>query len=252
MPLRPAPIVQQEGTDHNDGARNAAKRFVATRRREPPHLQCMSTADRLRAHAPHLETLHAHGLHDIRGVKAGDHASLCEQGQVAEPPGRVTYYERPDRAAGVGHRVRLVHDVPLNASHAEGRVNCIESWESSQNKVQHCSWGTDLRVTPRQVLHRMRGGRARWTIANETFNTLQNQGYNCAHNDGPGVQPLSVLLARLMMLAFVVAQTPQWCWALCRAGWTKRGSQRLQWERRRAWFYDYAFMSMRQLFEALL
>jgi hypothetical protein len=42
------------------------------------------------------------------------------------------------------------------------------------------------------------------------------------------------------------------CCALFRAVWTKLGSKRLLWERMRALFYDYAFRSMRQLFEALL
>ena len=252
IPLMPEPIVQQDGTDKNDCERNAAKRFVATLRRDHLHLPCMITEDSLSSNAPHLETLHAHGLHDIRGVKAGDHASLFEPVQVAEHTGRVTYYERHDRAAGVVHRFRFVHDVPLNASHAEVRVNFIEYWEISQNKVQPFSWGTDWRVTTRNVLHLMRGGRARWKIENETFHTLQNQGYHCEHNYGHGVQHLSVMVAMLMMLAFLVDQTQQlWC-ALFRAVWTKLGSKRLLWERMRALFYDYAFMSMRQLCEALL
>ena len=51
--------------------------------------------------------------------------------------------------------------------------------------------------------------------------------------------------------AFLVDQTPQLCWALFRAVWGKLGSKRLLWERMRALFYDYAFASMRQLFEAL-
>ena len=51
-----------------------------------------------------------------------------------------------------------------------------------RNKVQHFSWVTDLRVSKRNVYHLMRGGRARWKIENETFNTLKNQGYNFEHN----------------------------------------------------------------------
>ena len=56
----------------------------------------------------------------------------------------------------------------------------------------------------------------------------------------------------LMMLAFLVDQAQQLCCALFRAVWLKLGSKRLLWERIRAWFYTYALMSMRQLFEALL
>jgi predicted XRE-type DNA-binding protein len=152
----------------------------------------------------------------------------------------------------VVHRCRFVNDVPLNASHAEVRVNFIEYWEISQDKVQHFSWVTALRVTKRHVLHLMRGGRARWKIANATCNTLKHQGDHVEHTYGHGVQHLSGVLAMLRMLACLVDQTQQWCWAWFRAVWTKLGSKRLLWERMRALFYDDALMSMRPLFEALL
>lgn len=91
-----------------------------------------------------------------------------------------------------------------------------------------------MRVNKRNVLRLMQGGRARWKIANETFKTLQNQGSHFAHNYGPGEQPLSVVLAMRMMLAFLVEQTQQLCCALLQAVWAKLGSKRLLWERRRA------------------
>lgn len=248
----PEPIVKQDGTDKNDCERNAAKRFVATLRQDHPHLKFIVTEDSLSSNAPHIETLHTHGLHYILGVKEGDHAYLFQQVQVAEHAGRVTSYERHDRAAGVLHRFRFVNDVPLNAAHTGVRVNVIEYWEIGQDKVQHFSWVTDLRVNKRNVFHLMRGGRARWKIENETFNTLKNQGYNFEHNYGHGEQHLSVVFAMLMMLAFLVDQTQQLCCALFQAVWAKLGSKRLLWERMRALFYAYALASMRQLFEALL
>jgi len=74
IPLMPEPIMQHDGADKNDGERNAAKRFMTKLRRDPPHLQCSVTEDSLRSNAPHLETLQAHGLHSIVGIKEGDHA----------------------------------------------------------------------------------------------------------------------------------------------------------------------------------
>jgi hypothetical protein len=97
----------------------------------------------------------------------------------------------------------------------------------------------------------MRGGRARWKIENETFNTLKNQGYHFEHNYGHGEQNLSVVFATIMMLAFLVDQTQQLCCALFRAVWAKLGSKRLLWERMRALFYSYALDSMHELWEAL-
>ena len=251
IPLMPEPIVNQDGTAKNDCERNAAKRFIAKLRKDHPHLRFIVTEDSLSSNAPHIETLHAHGLRYILGVKDGDHAFLFEQVQAADQAGRVTAYERHDRAAGVIHRFRFVNDLPLNASHPNVRVNFIEYWEIGQNKVQHFSWVTDLRVSTRNVYHLMRGGRARWKIENETFNTLKNQGYNFEHNYGHGEQHLSVVFAMLMMLAFLVDQTQQLCCALFQAVWAKLGSKRLLWERMRALFYDYALQSMRQLLETL-
>jgi len=130
-------------------------------------------------------------------------------------------------------------------------VNFIEYWEIGQDKEQHCSWVTDLRVSTRNVDKLMRGGRARWKIDNETCNTLKNQGYHFEHTYGHGEQHLSVVFAMLMMLAFLVDQTQQLCCALFRAVWAKLGSKRLLWERMRALFYDYRLDSMRELLEAL-
>jgi hypothetical protein len=252
IPLMPEPIVNQDGTAKNDCERNAAKRFIAKLRQDHPHLRFIVTEDSLSSNAPHLETLHAHGLRYILGVKDGDHAFLFEQVQAAEHAGHVTYYERHDRAAGVTHRFRFVNDMPLNASNPNVRVNFIEYWEIGPHKVQHFSWVTDLRVSKRNVYHLMRGGRARWKIENETFNTLKNQGYHFEHNYGHGEQHLSVVFAMLMMLAFLVDQTQQLCCALFQAVWAKLGSKRLLWERMRALFYDYALQSMQQLLETLL
>ena len=149
------------------------------------------------------------------------------------------------------HRFRFVHDVPLNTSNRDVRVNFIEYWEGGEHKVQHFSWVTDLRVSQRNVYHILRGGRARGKIENENFNTLKNQGYPFEHNYGHGTQNLSVVFAMVMMLAFLVDQTQQLCCALFQAVWGKLGSKRLLWERMRALFYDYALESMRQLLEAL-
>src|SRR4030095_13554308 len=98
-------------------------------RQDHPHLKFIVTEDSLSSNAPHIETLQNHALHFILGVKEGDHTFLVQQVQAAEHAGRVTSYERHDRAARVVHRFRFVNDVPLNASHVDVRVNCIEYWE---------------------------------------------------------------------------------------------------------------------------
>jgi len=251
IPLMPEPIVKQDGTTKNDCERNAAKRFITKLRQDHPHLKFIMTEDALSSNAPHIETLHDSGCHYILGGKEGDHTYLFQQVEAADEAGGVSYYERHDRAAGLVHRFRFVNDMPLNGSRKDVRVNFIEYWEVGQAQVQHFSWVTDLRVNRRNVYKLMRGGRARWKIENETFNTLKNQGYNFEHNYGHGEKNLSVVFAMLMMLAFLVDQTQQLCCNLFRAVWAKLGSKRQLWESMRSLFYTYALQSMRQLLEAL-
>ena len=98
----------------------------------------------------------------------------------------------------------------------------------------------------------MRGGRARWKIENETFNTLKNQGYNVGHNYGLGKKNLSAVFATLMMLAFLFDQTQQLGCNLFRAVWKKLGSKRALWESMRSLFRWFFFESMEMLLKALL
>ena len=46
-------------------------------------------------------------------------------------------------------------------------------------------------------------------IENETFNTLKNQGYYFEHNFGHGNKNLSILLVKLMMLAFLIDEAEE-------------------------------------------
>src|SRR5207245_7659481 len=98
----------------------------------------------------------------------------------------------------------------------------------------------------------MRGGRARWKIENETFNTLKNQDYHFEHNYGHGEKNLSVVLALLMMLAFLVDQTQQLCCPLFRAAWEKMHSKRHLWEEIRHLYRSFTFRSMTALLTAIV
>jgi len=131
-------------------------------------------------------------------------------------------------------------------------VNFLEYWEVTPDKVQHFSWVTDFTVTKENAYQIMRGGRARWKIENETFNTLKNQGYHFEHNYGLGKKNLSLVFAMLMMLAFLVDQTQQLSCKLFRAVWKKQRSKRSLWERMRSLFKEFAFESMQMLYHAIL
>jgi hypothetical protein len=98
----------------------------------------------------------------------------------------------------------------------------------------------------------MRGGRARWKIENETFNTLKNQGYHFEHNYGLGKKHLATVFAMLMMLAFLVDQTQQLCCTLFQCVWKKLKSKKALWESIRSYFKCFLVKSMQELYTALL
>ena len=151
----------------------------------------------------------------------------------------------------VAHQFRFMNDVPLNESNQDQLVNFVEYWETTPKKVLHFSWVTNLEVTEENIFDIMRGGRARWRIENETFNTLKNQGYHFEHNFGHGYKNLSVVFAMLMMLAFLVDQVQQIASRLFNAVWKKLGTKRRMWDDTRSLFVGYRVDSMEEILRAL-
>jgi hypothetical protein len=250
IPLVPEPIIKQDGETKNDCERNAAKRFMAQLRADHPDEPFIITEAALSSNAPHIRELKKYNLRFLLGIKPGDHVYLFEQVEQAHQAGQTTEYEVSDK--DVIHRFRFINQVPLNASHQDVWVNFIEYWEIKGNKVQHFCWITDLTVSKLNVFELMRGGRARWKIENETFNTLKNQGYNFEHNYGHGQQNLSVNFALLMMLAFLVDQVQQLAFPLFQAVLKKERSRKRLWQHMRALFYTLEFTSLEDIFRALL
>ena len=101
-------------------------------------------------------------------------------------------------------------------------MNLLEYHQIDKNqKITKFSWVTDIEITNGNIFKIMRGGRARWKVENETFNTLKKQGYNLGNNYGLGQKNLSGIFTILMMLAFLVDQAQQLaCW-LYRRPWKK-------------------------------
>lgn len=175
IPLMPEPILRLDGEAKNDCERNAAKRFLDQLARDYPERVFTITEDALSPNAPHIREILKHGYHYILGVKEGDHAHLFEQVARARQAGRTTEYEV--REGQTVHRFSFINGLALNQSNPDLLVNFIEYWEIRPDQTQHFSWVTDFAVTAANVMTLMRGGRARWKVENETFNTLKNQGY---------------------------------------------------------------------------
>lgn len=252
IPLAPEPIQKQDGSTKNDCERNAARRLLQKLRREHPRLKLIVVEDGLASNGPHVRDLIAFRMHFILGVKPGDHGFLFAQVEAARRRGCSPSLTR--RENGITREVSWVWDMPLNESNQDVRVNFLEyrEYDVEGKCRKYFTWITDLHITRRNAWLFVRGGRARWHIENETFNTLKNQGYHYEHNYGHGQQNLSVVFAMLMMLAFLVDQTQQLSCGLFRAVWEKLGSKRALWEALRSHFYHFTFRSMRQLYEAML
>ena len=250
IPFAPEAIIKQDGQTKNDCERNAAKRFMEKLRQDYPDLPLIIIEDALSSNAPHIAELRKHNLRFILGVKEGDHKFLFATVAQATQAGLATEFE--SESAGVLHRFRFLNQVALNESHPDELVNFVEYWETQAGATQHFSWVTDLTVTLENVFQIMRGGRARWKIENETFNTLKNQGYHFEHNFGHGEKNLSVVFASLMMLAFLVDQTQQLACELFQGVLKKEGSRRRLWEHQRALFYSFEFTCLEDIFRALL
>ncbi|VFM95324.1 MAG: hypothetical protein BECKG1743F_GA0114225_100577 [Candidatus Kentron sp. G] len=208
IPLAPEPILKQDGQSKNDCERNAAKRLLKDLRREHPHLKLIVVEDALASNAPHIRLLQDLDLRFILGAKPAEHKFLFDW---VENCADTAEYEFTDEQ-GYHHRFRYLNGAPLNEANSELKVNFLEYWKTSpEGEVSHFSWVTDIPIDETNLMKLMRGGRARWKIENETFNTLKNQGYYFEHNFGHGYKHLTTVLMHLMMLVFLIDQIQQLC-----------------------------------------
>lgn len=217
IPLCPEAILNQDGSTKNDCERNACKRFLENFRREHPHLKAILTGDGLTSTAPYIRMVEAFRLKYILGAKPGDHEFLFEQLESSEK----SIYHEIRTEDGCYHQFRFLNKVSLNKSNPDVIVNVLEYRQTDRKgKETNFSWVTNIEITQNNVFIIMRGGRARWKIENETFNTLKNLGYNFEHNYGHGKKYLSTVFGMLMMLAFLLDQVQELCCTLykrCRA-----------------------------------
>lgn len=252
IPLAPEPIQRDDGSSKNDCERNAARRWLRRFRREHPHLPVIITEDALSSNAPHLRDLQAARVHFLLGVKPGDHAHLFAQVAARVEDDQVDTWEEVEASTQTRHSYLFTHDVVLNEANADVRVNFLQYVQSNADgSYGEWSWVTDLVLSKARVPRVMRGGRARWRIENETFNTLKNQGYHFEHNFGHGEKNLGTVFALLMVLAFLMDQVQQTCDPLFKAAWARKGPKCALWESVRHLFASFDVGSMREVYEAI-
>jgi hypothetical protein len=251
LPFAPEAILGHDGENKNDCERNAAKRLLAHLRREHPHLKMIVVEDSLAGNGPHLNLLNELDFRYLIMVKEGDHEALFETVQEKLRAGECDEFEEVDEAEVV-HGFRFVNGVPLNKTHPDILVNFLEYWEIEGDSELLFTWITDLYLSRDTVYPIMRGGRARWKIENETFNTLKNHGYHLEHNYGHGKQHLATVFAFLMMLAFLVDQVQELCCGLFNAARQRYRSRTSLWEKMRSLFTSFLIDGWQTLWCAII
>ena len=248
IPLCPEMIHNADGQTKNDCERNASKRFVENFRREHPHLKVIIIEDGLASNGPHIDHLRRYDTQFILGAKQGDHKYLFD---LIESSESTKYFEMKDKA-GYFHQFRFINNVPLNNSHPDLKVNFWEYRETTpKGKELNFSWVTSIKITEKNVPLLTQGGRARWKIENETFNTLKNLGYNFEHNYGHGKRYLSTVFCLLMMLAFFIDKTQEMSCTLFQGAKKKAGTYRSLWERIRVMFEYVSVLSWEGLYQLI-
>lgn len=246
FPLGSEAIQKQDGQCKNDCEINASKRLQSRLFAHYKELPLVVIEDALYSNEPHIEQILSNGWDYIINVKPSSHESLFKH--FEERKKRVQVNTLTLNEAGMQHRFYWMNNVPLNGQgNVRGNFLYYEEHEP-KGKIKRFSWVTSLRLRKSNVYQIMRGGRARWKIENETFNTLKNQGYYFEHNYGHGYKHLCNVLALIMLLAFLVDQIVQATSTVFQTVWAGVKTKARIWEYMRALFMTSVVPSFKELF----
>jgi hypothetical protein len=241
IPVMPEPIENTDGKTKQDCEINAAKRFIPRLRETHPKLGVIMLGDSLYSKQPYIELLQQNKMSYILIAKPGDHKGLMEWLNAYPELNKDRYTD----LKGNIHEYEWMNDVPLNNRKDAVRVNyfhykIMKLQASGEYKVTYkSSWVTDIGINIHNVKLLVKGGRCRWHIENQCFNTLKNQGYVLEHNFGHGKKNLSFNFYVLTLIAFYMHQIIEMCdkaYQACRKRW---GSKQQLWEKLRQavdWF----------------
>jgi hypothetical protein len=219
IPFYPEPIARLDGTSKNDSEQTAFRRFLEKLRSDHPKLKLIFLLDALYANGPIIKLLREFNYEFIIAVK-NTKSLLFTLIKEGETDGATNIFER---SYNTGEKVikttkltyRYQNNVRLHQDENTPFINFVDLIEETtwidrkgkaQKKVQRFAFITDIKVTNSNVEQLAQGGRTRWKIENETFNTLKNRGYYFEHNFGHGNHHLSYNFIMSMFLAFFVDQ----------------------------------------------
>lgn len=252
IPLAPEELRNTDGKDKQDSEIGAGKRLIKKIRKSHPKLKIIIIADSLHSKQPFIQELKANGMSYILVAKSDDHKILMEWVNEQRQMKEVSRMQVKDEK-GRFHVYEWINEVPLNGNADTLWVNYFEYWMIDKGKATyHNSWVTDIHITGQNVAELVKGGRCRWKIENETFNTLKNQGYHIEHNYGHGEHHLSMNFFLLNLLAFFKHQIFELTDDLYQQCRVKLGSRRALWERLRSVIFVLIFTDWETLLQRVL
>jgi len=205
IPINFEPIIREDGAKKNDCERNCGKRWLMEFRKAHPQLPTIIVGDGLYSNAPFIRECQTRRCSYILIAKEDDHKHLYKEFRAGSG---AKIEEFVVDSKEYRQLYRFKHNIELNEANHDIKVNVLyfEEFDKKKNKTTTWVWVTDLEITKANAHLIMQGGRARWKIENETFNTLKNQGYKFEHNFGHGYKGLSNVFAGLMLTAFLIDQ----------------------------------------------
>jgi hypothetical protein len=249
IPLIPEEIHNTDGTTKQDCEMNAAKRLIPKLRKAHPQLGIILTGDDLFSKQPVIEDTIAARMHYIYVAKPSSHKYLTEW-LNAYP--KLSEIEVVDSKKDVRHVYEWMNDVPLHGGKEAIKVNYFRYRMITKNKKgeeiigYQNSWVTDIEITKKNIQTLVRGGRCKWKIENECFNTLKNQGYCIDHSYGHG-ENLTFNFYLLTLIAFAFHQVFELTDKLYQTCRVALGSKKNLWEQVRAYVKILIFDSWEQL-----
>jgi len=254
IPLMPEEVRNTDGTEKQDCETNAAKRLIPKIRKDHPQLGVIIVGDDLFSREPLIKNILNEQMHYILVAKESSHISMMNAIKNSDKLNEIRSIDERGRA----HIYEWINEVPVNGNKDSISTNffrytILSSDENGKEKINYKnSWISDLDLTRGHIKHFVRGGRCRWKIENECFNTLKNQGYHIEHNYGHGKKNLCFNFYLLTLLAFFFHQIFELTDRLYQACRKKFGSKRHMWETLRSYIKILIFKNWELLLDFAL
>lgn len=176
--------IATEFIENTDGAKKqdcelaAFKRLVPRLREEFSNLPICLLLDSLYLNQNVMRLCAENRIHYIATFKQGSLPGAHAEFQALHALCSEQSLSIKDPAPGVERRYRWLNGL----DHEDNAFNAFECAETIHGKTTTFLWATDLEVNEKDVVEMThRGGRLRWKIENEGFNTQKNQGYELEH-----------------------------------------------------------------------